>query len=332
MKQFTINANEAGQRFDKYLAKLLKEAPKSFLYKMLRKKNITLNGKKADGTEKLCINDEVKVFLSDETFDKFHGTTTVAYPTCSLNIVYEDKDVLLINKPVGMLAQKAKDSDVSLVEYTIGYLLQNHSITEKELETFKPSICNRLDRNTTGLIAAGKSLAGSQGLSEMFRKRTLHKYYLCLVKGKIDQPAHINGYLSKDHKTNKVTVLKTGTNSDQLPIETRYVPLGSKHNVTLLEVELITGRTHQIRAHLASIGHAIIGDPKYGAASAGEKQKNKNSVKYQLLHSYKLVMPHIEGALHQLSEQQYIAEIPEYFERILKEYNLEESYYAQIKE
>ena len=181
MKEFQITDNEAGQRFDKYLAKLLGNAPKSFFYKMLRKKNITLNGKKASGNEKLQTGDQIKLFLSDDTFAKFSQQQQTARAVTDLDILYEDSDILLINKPVGMLSQPDDTKEPSLVEYLIGYLLNNGSITEEGLRTFHPSVCNRLDKNTSGIVAAGKSLAGLQELSSLFHDRTIHKDYLCIV-------------------------------------------------------------------------------------------------------------------------------------------------------
>ena len=226
MKQFIIGENEAGQRFDKYLAKLLKEAPKSFFYKMMRKKNIVLNGKKATGNEKLKSGDEVRLYLSDETFENFAGKATVSRAVCKLSVVYEDKDILLINKPAGMLSQPDKTGKPSLVEYVIGYLLEKGEITEKDLSTFKPSVCNRLDRNTSGIVAAGKSLRGLQMLSALFHDRSMNKYYLCITEGVIEKEAHIKGYLHKEEKCNKVVVSKE-KRKDSLPIETKYQPLGN---------------------------------------------------------------------------------------------------------
>ena len=320
MKEFIINENEAGQRFDKYLAKLLKEAPKSFFYKMMRKKNITLNGKKANGNEKLLSGDHVKLFLSDETFEKFSGTDKAPRAYHKLDIIYEDENILLINKPSGMLSQPGDDGTPSLVEYLTGYLLETGSLTEEDLRTFRPSVCNRLDRNTTGLIAAGKSLAGLQELSEMFKSRNLHKYYLCLVEGVLEQEKYIKGYLSKDKKNNKVTIYKQ-EKENTLPVETRYFPLGNNGKRTLLKVELITGRAHQIRAHLASEGHSIVGDPKYG--------KNESNLKGQLLHSFCMEFPVLTGTLSYLSGKTFTAPIPEIFLRTLKEEQLEEIYYEE---
>lgn len=325
MKEFIINENEAGQRFDKYLGKLLREAPKSFFYKMLRKKNITLNGTKATGNEKLNAGDHVKLFLSDETFEKFAGAEeAVARAHQKLDIIYEDDNILLINKPVGMLSQPADDKEPSLVEYLTGYLLTTGAVTEESLHTFRPSVCNRLDRNTSGLVAAGKSLAGLQELSTLFHDRSLHKFYRCLVKGVIKNEKYIKGYLHKDEKCNKVTVQEKET-PEAVPIETRYRPLGDNGSVTLLEVELITGRTHQIRAHLASEGHPLIGDYKYGLRSLNDKYRGQYGLKSQLLHAYRLEIPKIEGRLSYLSGRAFTAPLPSLFQNILKEEHVEEN-------
>lgn len=306
MKSFQINSNEAGQRFDKYLKKLLAQAPGSFVYKMLRKKNITLNGKKADGSEKLNIGDEVKLFLSDETFDKFtlaqnlniSGVSDIArkYPFISLEVIYEDEDILIINKPVGMLSQKAVPQDVSANEYMIGYLLKSGALSQEELVTFHPSVCNRLDRNTSGLLIAGKSLKGLQEMSKQLNERSMEKYYRCLVKGKVTEEQQIDGWLLKDEKSNKVNIYNKEV-SDGKYIKTGYKPIrcfykeNEKESYTLLEVHLITGRSHQIRAHLASIGHPIVGDGKYGDKKVNSKFAKELNIQFQLLHAYRMKFP-----------------------------------------
>jgi 23S rRNA pseudouridine955/2504/2580 synthase len=330
MKVITITKNEAGQRLDKLLAKYLNLAPKSFLYKMLRKKNITLNGKKADGSEKTSLGDEVKLFLSDETIEKF---SSVKLPEVSLpkkgetpvklDILYEDEDLLLINKPCGMLSQKAEATDVSLVEHLTRYLLESGSLTTEMMRTFRPSICNRLDRNTSGIVAAGKSLAGLQKMGEVFKDRSLHKYYLCLVKGKVEEEQLISGYLTKNNRTNQVRITRTKEEPQAQPIRTRYCPISVSEGATLLEVELITGRSHQIRAHLSSIGHPILGDGKYGDPVLNERLRKRFGLKHQLLHSWRLCMPQFEGDFHHLSGKIFTARPPKEFDHIRKELGLD---------
>ncbi len=325
MKKITVTKNEAGQRMDKLLAKILSDAPKSFFYKMLRKKNITLNGKKAEGNEKLAVGDEITFFLSDETFEKFAGKSKCVSKeidhamkdAVELSVLYEDEHVLFVNKPAGMLSQKAQPSDVSLNEHMIAYLLRTGAITKEELLSFKPSICNRLDRNTSGIVAAGKSLKGLQQLGEMFQKRTMDKYYLTIVSGKVEKEQYIHGYLKKDEKTNKVVVKKEAF-EDAQEIETAYRPLAGNEQWTLLEVHLITGRTHQIRAHLSSIGYPIVGDAKYGKRQINDKMRQKYHLSNQLLHAWRMQFGETEDALAKLAQMQIQAPVPKIMEDILK--------------
>lgn len=329
MKLVQIGKNQSGGRLDKFLLKYLDRAGSGFIYKMLRKKNITLNGKKADGSEKLNVGDEIKIFLSDETFEKFSSqsdgcgdelkpyqrlTSTKEFQ--SLSVVYEDKNILLLDKPADMLSQKAKDTDVSLNEYAIAYLLDKGVVGAEEFKTFKPSVCNRLDRNTTGLITVGASMEGVRALSLGFKERTFDKYYVCLVAGKVEQGARITGYLEKNERNNQVVISDT-QRGDSVFIDTEYEPLKTDGRVTLLKVKLITGKTHQIRAHLASVGHPIIGDTKYGDAKSNEKYRREYGVKHQLLHSYELHFPEMEGALENLSGQTFRADIPAVYGTIL---------------
>ncbi|HJB16533.1 MAG TPA: RluA family pseudouridine synthase [Candidatus Blautia excrementipullorum] len=330
MREFIIKENEAGQRFDKYLSKLLKEAPKSFHYKMLRKKNITLNGKKASGNEKLQVGDQVKLFLSDDTFSKFAGKEEIPRARFPLDILYEDNDILLINKPAGMLSQPDGSGEPSLVEFLTGYLLETGALSSEDLKTFHPSVCNRLDRNTSGIVAAGKSLAGLQELSALFRGREVRKYYLTLVQGVLTEEKHIKGYLHKDAKYNKVSIYRE-KREGALPVETIYIPLGSNGQVTLLKIRLITGRPHQIRAHLAAEGFPVIGDRKYGQEPFNRKCMERYQLRHQLLHAWRLQFPGLSGKLERLSGQSFRAELPELFHYILKEEHLEETYYENLE-
>ena len=329
MQEITIGTNEAGQRLDKFLAKYMKLAPKSFFYKMMRKKNITLNGKKCEGGEMLAEGDTVKLFLADETIEKFSEIKVQKIQKekkVQLSILYEDEDILLINKPAGMLSQKARDTDLSLVEYLTDYLMEKGSVTEGSLRSFKPSVCNRLDRNTSGIVAAGKSLAGSQMLSEVFRDRTVHKYYKCIVYGPVREARTVDGWLLKDEKRNQVRILTEaeakrcgGRDGDEEPkrIRTKYEPIATDGRFTLLKVTLLTGRSHQIRAHLASLGHPIVGDSKYGGVS--KVNPSGRTVKYQLLHSYRLEFPKLAEPFAYLSGRVFEAPMPGYFASVLKE-------------
>lgn len=322
MQELHVTANEAGQRLDKLLVKFLNQAPKSFLYKMMRKKNIVLNGKKCTGNEKLKQGDSIKLFFSDETIEKFSAGTYVTPKKEKINmlpIIYEDEQVLLMNKPVGVLSQKAKDSDVSAVEILINYLIETNQLSKEQFRTFHPSICNRLDRNTSGILVAGKTLPALQEMNRFFKERTIAKYYRCLVKGRvIKNEDYIKGYLVKDQKTNKVSITKKET-EEGVPIETEYCVIQSNDEVSLLEVHLITGKTHQIRAHLASIGHPIIGDYKYGDKQINEMYRQEYGLKSQLLHAYRLEMPSSDGSLAYLNDKKFVAELPDKFIKICKD-------------
>ena len=317
MRELVVTKNEAGQRFDKYLLKYLNKAGTGFIYKMLRKKNIVLNDKKANGNEILSVEDNVKLYLSEDTIISFREDKKAGLANKSLSgldekldIIYEDDNILLINKPCGILSQKAQRDDISINDIAIAYLLKNSQ--GKEEATFIPSICNRLDRNTTGIIVVGKSLIGLQTMSKLFKDRTIHKYYLALVDGNVREKSLISGFLIKDSKTNKVSISKT-EKKDSDYIETYYEPIKYFDNMTLLKVCLITGKTHQIRAHLSSIGHPILGDYKYGSNKLNENVKKKYKVKSQLLHSYILEFPTLDGELSNLSNKTFKAPIPKYW-------------------
>lgn len=296
MQEFIISKKDSGQTAIKYLNRILPSAPGGLLYKQIRKKNITLNGKKMTGSEKLAPGDVLTVFMSDDTIKKFSFSEVKdiseyvkAFEKFGKpNIVYEDPNIILLYKPVGILSQKSSPTDLSANEWLIGYLLNNEEITKESLGSFTPSICNRLDRNTGGILLFGKSLFGSSFLSECIKKRSVEKYYLTAVKGRVKDQTRIEGYLSKDNKLNRVYVSEIEIpESDKIVTEYKPLKYNSSCDITLLEVKLITGKSHQIRAHLASIGHPVIGDFKYGDSSLNNSLKLKN----QLLYAYKIVFP-----------------------------------------
>ena len=328
---------------DRLLARYLDEAPKGFLYKMMRKKNITLNGKRAQGNELLGEGDVICLFLAEETVEKFQSgparlrgksagyASTQGLPTYAsqekaplkpvknppLDILYEDEHILLVNKPAGMLSQKARPQDISLVEYLTGYLLESGAMTGEELAGFRPAVCNRLDRNTSGIVIAGKTHIGLQTMSRLLKERSIRKFYRCVVVGEISEGRYLKGWLKKDQNGNIVSVSEREEPGSQ-PIETEYRPVSTQNGLTLLEVHLIAGRSHQIRAHLAHVGHPVLGDPKYGSAGVNRRYRASHGVQTQLLHAYRLELPEIEGALSYLSGRVFTAPMPELFRRIME--------------
>lgn len=299
MQSIIVDKNEAGQRFDKYLKRYFKNAEPSLLYKMLRKKNIVLNKSKASGNEILYAGDEINTFFSDETFQKFTGKNTdgtlaglidtkfyldAFNALDNIEIIYEDNDFVFMSKPVGVVSQTDENNKYSINEWLIGYLINKGETPD--FNSFKPSCSNRIDRNTSGLIMAAKSYSGSRYLSDCIRNHKLQKYYLALVHGKVSGDSILKGYLVKDHKNNKVKILNSGKDNDY--IHTEYETLASSEEYSLLKVKLVTGKSHQIRAHLSSVGHPLIGDIKYGGDIICIDNIEYN---YQLLHAAKVVFP-----------------------------------------
>ena len=289
MKEYEITKADEGRRLDKFIMHILSEAPASFAFKMLRKKNIVLNDKKASPDDVLRCGDNVKFYLSDETLDKFSKKTREAVSLDGLMppVVYEDEDVLIVNKPSGMLTQKSKADDISLNEICLSYVEKKQK-DKTEAGAFTPSVCNRLDRNTSGLVTFAKTYRGARYLSEAFRDHSFGKFYRCIAKGNVEN-ADVEGRLVKDEKSNTVTILPDGTEGSL--IHTKIRNIRSNGDLSLVDIELITGKTHQIRAHLASLGHPLIGDPKYGDRKTNDEYRKRYNISSQMLVCYKLVVP-----------------------------------------
>ena len=298
MQEILITKNEEGYKLKKLCKNYLSEAPDSFIYKMLRKKNIKLNGKKADGSEILEKGDIVNFYLSDETIQSFQksGVTNNREKVSSVraeDIIYEDEDIIIVNKPSGILSQKSKADDISINEMILQYLLDNGKINNESLMTFKPSVCNRLDRNTSGLILAGKTPAGSKYLSQIIKNRSIRKYYQAVVKGQAKLKGIYKAHLTKDENNNQVDISDKG-----FIIETGFEVLeyNKELDITYLRVELITGKSHQIRAHLAHLGYPIIGDTKYGNKNTNEYFRKNYKIKSQMLTAYEVIFPHFDAS------------------------------------
>lgn len=306
MKEIKITQKDEGRRLSKYLCALMKNETEGFVYKMLRKKNITLNHSKANGKEILQTGDILNLYFSEESYLKLTGTTEAAsLPSLDPNrIVYEDQHLLIYNKPAGLLSQSDASKELSACEYLNSYLLKK-GLSDP---AFHPSFVNRLDRNTTGLMLAAKDIKAAKELSGMLRDRTIKKEYLCLVKGRIEKPAELSAYLTQMDFCNKVSISESGNSKDR--IETAYTPLRfyDKINGTVLCVDLKTGRKHQIRAHLAYTGHPVAGDGKYGDQSWNAQLKRDHAVTHQLLHSYRVTFTNTEGILSYLNGQSFFTE------------------------
>lgn len=286
MREITIEKNDANQRLDKFLAKLCPNMPEAMLYKSLRKECVRVNGKHIrDGAFKLSQGDVLKLFLKDEFFEKSAPDDEMLNIKPQINIVYEDENILLVNKIAGMVVHTDDgEGEPALIDHIRAYLYQKGEYVPEAENTFVPSLCNRIDRNTSGIVIAAKNAEALRIMNQKVKDREMIKLYLCVACGRFEKKSdELCGFLFKDEKEKRVYVYdksRVGTKT----IITRYRVLCERNDLSLVEVELVTGRTHQIRAHLASIGHPLLGDGKYGINKINKEHKKA----YQQLCSYKL--------------------------------------------
>lgn len=285
MKEFIITQNDAGQRLDKFISKTMPALPKTLMYKFIRTKHIKLNGKKGEISTKLNIGDKITAYISDEFFVPLNPKYDFLSAGDKLNIVYEDENIILADKPQGLLSHPDENEyNDTLITRIQKYLYNKGEYNPKKENSFKPSLANRIDRNTGGIVIAAKNAEALRILCDKIKSREIDKRYLTVVHGiPKEKEALLEGYLEKNSDKNKVYMQKNKTDSN-LTVKTYYRTLKHKNRLSLLEIELLTGRTHQIRAHLASIGHPLLGDGKYGNL----KEDKKLGFNKQALYSYKL--------------------------------------------
>ena len=286
MRILKVNKNDAGQRLDKFLTKSVKGLPTSLMYKYIRTKKIKVNRARADLKYMLSEGDEIQLFIKDEFFDSPEKDgSALSANTPKLEIVYEDDNVLLCNKRPGVLVHEDKDGrENTLIMHIQAYLCQKGEYSPADEQSFAPALCNRIDRNTGGIVLAAKNAAALRVMNEKIRNNEISKFYLCAVHGVPKKKSDtLCGYLRKDTKNNTVEVTDKPLHGSK-EIITKYKVLAEKDGNALLEVELVTGRTHQIRAHLAHIGHPLLGDGKYGV----NRDDKRFGYKYQALYAYRL--------------------------------------------
>jgi 23S rRNA pseudouridine955/2504/2580 synthase len=319
----TITKNEENRRLDRFLKKYLKNAPLSYIYKMIRK-DVKLNGRRAGIDALLAEGDCVTLYISDEEAAGFRAQRPEAKSKRQFLVAYEDDKILVVSKPLGLLTHGDRtEKKNTLANQVAAYLAERGDYDPGAERTFAPAPVNRLDRNTTGLVIFGKTLGALQGLNRMIREKGyIGKYYLTVVHGEPGGDLILRDLMKKDARRNTVRVIDprgaAGGAGERL-METTARPIVVSGGFTLMEVELITGRTHQIRAHLAQAGYPVIGDPKYGDARVNREVARRYGLMTQFLHAHRIVFERGEGELAYLEGRAVSSPLPQHLERIKAE-------------
>ena len=315
MREFIVNESEKGLTLEKYVYKVLPFAPMSFIQKLFRKKDVKVNGKHQDKKYRLNENETVSIYINHAQFVEFQKEKDLK-PSLKIKdwIIYEDKNVLFINKPRGLLVQKSSPNDESLDQLVIEYLMATNQYDPAKEVAFIPGPAHRLDRNTSGIVAFGKNHETLTMLFDLFKNHNLiNKHYLALVVGNIEKDKDIiTAPLKKDEKNNKVIVAKDGKTA-----QTVYKVIKRYLGFTLLDITLLTGRTHQIRVHMSYINHPVVGDSKYGNFAVNKEFKEKYHFSNQFLHAYKIGFGELDYPLNNLSKKEFTAEPREEIANIL---------------
>ncbi len=317
MIEIHIKKNESDQRIDKFLRKYMPKAPLSLIYRLLRKKQVKVNAKKVYNHYVLREGDIVQLYIREENIREFTQTKMIKAVEKNFSIIYEDSNLLLVDKPQGLLVHSDRNENQNtLIDQVIRYLYEKGEYDPTTEKTFIPACVNRLDRNTSGLVLIGKNHQGLQSLNKMMRERWIRRYYLALVKGSVIQEGELKGRLIKDDK-NKARIVKSNESFGKA-IHTIYKPIQYNPHWSLLEIEIVTGRPHQIRLHLSDIGHPIIGDYKYGDFAINEGFQKKFGLKYQLLHAYKIFFENTTENISYLRGRTFYSSLPPFFNQVGK--------------
>jgi len=316
MIKIIISENEENQRLDRFLKKYFKNATLSYIYKLIRK-DVKVNGKRAAIETLLALGDELSIYITEEEASEYQEKKTLSHAKKQFKIAFEDENIIIVEKPFGLLVHGDKsEKKNTLANQVAGYLAEKGEYAPGREKTFVPSPVNRLDRNTTGLVIFGKNNRALQSLNQMIRERGyVRKYYLTVVHGEMKKSLQLKDKMEKDEKTNTVRVLDLESGEGKI-METIAKPLKTAKGYTLVEVELVTGRTHQIRAHLSDAGFPVLGDVKYARKGQNKKIEQQYKLSTQLLHAYKLCFDDGIAPLEYLKGMEIKANLPMNFEAI----------------
>lgn len=302
MKKIIVKKNDDGQRLDRFLQKQFSTLPKSMMFKQIRKKNIKINKKRCTPEQKLCEGDVIELYINDDMLTPRKKHYDFLQAPKEINILYEDENIILLDKKQGELCHPdGKEYVNTLIASLKRYLYEKKEWNPDDENAFTPALANRIDRNTAGIVIGAKNYQALKILNEKIKNREIDKFYLLVAEGKFEKKSDIiEGYLTKNEKKNMVSVSKEYVQASK-KIVTKYTVLDSYNNLSLVEIELLTGRTHQIRAHLASIGHPLLGDGKYGKQTGRFRQE---------LYSYKIKFNFTtdSGILNYLNQKEFVSE------------------------